>query len=239
MVPLFSMTVNTTNNDTELSAVNSILAAIGQAPVSRIYNQEGASLVYINPEVSFAHTLLNEVLVDVQNEGWVFNREDHYTLTPDSDEEFKIPPNVLRMDISEGQVYRTSNSEGQVYRTSNVVRRDGKLYDKMRHTYKFGKNPISFDILWFFKFEDVPPVFQRYIAMRAAGRAAVQMVGNPQLVQLLQQQEAQLRAACMEYEANQGDYNFLGFPDNTVYRTYQPWTTLQRSPPGGFGGYIW
>ena len=49
-----------------------------------------------------------------------------------------------------------------------------------------------------------------YIVHRAAGRAATQLVANPQLVQLLGTQEAQARAACLEYECEQGDHNFMG-----------------------------
>ena len=39
----------------------------------------------------------------------------------------------------------------------------------------------------------------------------------------------------MEYEANQGDYNFMGFPDGTVYNAYQPYRTLARGT--GAWGY--
>ena len=70
-------------SETELSSVNSILMAIGQAPINRIYQKQDGELVYINPEVAFVHSLLMEVNADVQNEGWVFNREDHYPLTPE------------------------------------------------------------------------------------------------------------------------------------------------------------
>ena len=219
------MTAETTyDTETELHAVNSILAAIGQAPVNRIFNPEDKKLAFINPEVSFAYQLLQEVNVDVQNEGWVFNREDRYPLTPNSIGEIYIPNNVLRMDVSDGQIWRTSD----------VIKRDGKLYDRMHHTYTF-KGTIYFDIVWKFPFEDLPSVFKRYITMRAAGRAATQMVANSELTQLLSSQESQLRAACMEYEANQGDYNFMGFPAGSVYQTYQPAKTLARGTnSGGF-----
>ena len=43
----------TTDTDTELSAVNSILGAIGQSPIT--------TLNYENPEVSFIYNILTEV----------------------------------------------------------------------------------------------------------------------------------------------------------------------------------
>ena len=204
--------------ETELSSVNSILGAIGQSPVSRIYHSnKNNELVYTNPEIAIIHNILMEVNKDVQNEGWVFNREDDYEIMPDVNSHIVIPPNVLSMDVHENSVYRTTD----------VVRREGKMYDKLHHTFLFD-SPMSFDIVWRFEYEDLPSVFQRYITLRASGRAAVQLVTNPQLVQLLGTQEAQARAACMEYECNQGDHTFFGMPANTAYRSYQPYRALAR-----------
>ena len=209
--------------ETELSSVNSILGAIGQAPVSRIYQKEKyanqTELIYINPEIAIVHELLMEVDTDVQNEGWVFNTEWNYPLTPDNHGHILIPTNVLRMDVSEGQVYRDTD----------VVKRGFKLYDRLHHTFDFAPNTlINFDITWKWDFDELPSVFQRYITLRASGRAATQMVTNADLVKLLQTQEAQARAACMEYECNQGDHTFFGTPMGTSYRSYQPYRTLAR-----------
>ena len=245
----FPFAIMNTNvqTDTELSSVNSILIAIGQAPVSRLYTTEpetiqmeyvhreemcGQTLTftgtqeadykargYANPEVAMIHTILMEVNSDVQNEGWVFNRESHYPLTPTADGDIEVPESILRMDVYDNQTYRTSD----------LVKREGKLYDKMNHTYKFDPlKAIYFDIVWKWDYEDLPSVFKRYITLRASGRAATQLVTNPQLVQLLATQEQQARAACMEYECNQGDHTFFGTPDHTVYRSYQPYRTLAR-----------
>lgn len=221
-------TPTTYDTETELSSVNSILGSIGQAPVTRLCHEQNGELVFTNPEIAYIYQILQEVNTDVQNEGWVFNREDHYTLTPsknngripellNDDTIVVIPDNMLRMDISMGQVWRTSD----------VVKRNGCLYDKLNHTYKFTR-AIDFDITWKFPYEDLPSVFKRYITSRASGRAATQLVSNPQLVQLLQVQEGQARAACMEYECNQGDHTFFGTPPNTAYRSYQPYRTLAR-----------
>jgi len=203
--------------ETELSSVNSVLGAIGQAPVSRIYNDVNDELVFINPEIAFIHQIISEVDTDVQNEGWIFNTEFNYEMVPDNSDEITIPVDVLRLDVTAGQVYRTTD----------VVRRSGKLYDRYNHTYKFTDN-VCLDFTWKLPFEELPSAFQRYIILRASGRAATQMVTNPELVQLLAQQEAQARAACMEYECNQGDHTFFGTPAGTSYQSYQPYRTLAR-----------
>ena len=205
------MAISNTENLTELNAVNSILGAIGQTPVT--------SLDLENPETSFVYQLLQECNRDVQDEGWVFNREECYELTPDGNKEIKLDSSILRMDVSENDINRTTN----------VVRRNGKLYDKYTHSYQFD-GPVYFDIVWFLPFSDLPSVFQRYITSKASGRAATQLVSNPNLTQLLTAQEAQTRAACLEYECNQGDYNMMDFQPGTIYRSYRPYTALRRYP---------
>jgi hypothetical protein len=193
--------------------------AIGQAPITRICDKKEDEFVYVNPEVAFVHSLLMEVNSDVQNEGWVFNRENHYPLTPEADGHIYIPENVLRMDVYENEVYRTTD----------LVKRNGKLYDKMNHTFEFDPlKSIYFNMVWKWEYEELPSVFKRYITLRASGRAATQLVTNGNLVQLLATQEAAARAACMEYECNQGDHTYFGTPDHTSYRSYQPYRTLAR-----------
>tara|TARA_R110002012_G_scaffold78578_1_gene200136 strand:- start:2983 stop:3621 length:639 start_codon:yes stop_codon:yes gene_type:complete len=205
--------------ETDLSSVNSILGAIGQAPISSVYQKQGTELLYVNPEVALIHQLLMEVDRDVQNEGWIFNTEFNFPLLANAEGMVFIPPNVLRMDISEGQVIRDLDP----------VKRGDRLYDRHHHTYIFPTDrTLFFDITWKWDFDELPSVFQRYITLRASGRAATQMVTNPQLVQLLQTQEAQARASCMEYECNQGDHTYFGTPMGTAYRSYQPYRTLHR-----------
>ena len=197
------------NTDTELSAVNSILGAIGQSPIT--------TLDYENPEISFVYNILMECSVDVQNEGWVFNTENNYPFKMNTDGEMSIPNNILRMDVTEGQIYRYTD----------LVRREGKIYDKLNHTFKFDE-PVNFDVVWLFPYPDLPSVFKRYITYKASGRAATQLITNPQLTQLLAQQEAFSRAACMEYECEQGDYTFMGWPNGTSYQAYKPHHALRR-----------
>ena len=203
------MQETTYDTDSMLSAVNTVLGSIGQAPVQR--------LEYTNPEISFVSNIIDEVNSDVQNEGWVFNREENYPFKPTNLNRIIVPPNVLRLDISDGQVYRTSD----------VVVRDGKLYDKLSHSYEFTQ-PVKCDVVWMYPYADLPTIFKRYIQHRASVRAATQLVANPELAQMLASQEAYSRAACLEYECNQGDYTFFGTPDGTSYRSYQPYRALAR-----------
>ena len=209
------MTTTTVDIDTELSAVNAILGSIGQAPVS--------GLDFQNPEISFIYNLLKEVNQDVQAEGWMFNIEYHIKETVGADDKIIIESDVIRID-----------NEDEWDRTRDFVRRkdsDGiwKLYDRVNHTFEYPDDDYFYvNKVRLLNFEDIPTVYQRYIVYKASGRAAVQLVSNQALQQMLATYEGQARASCMEYECNQGDHNFMGWPDESAYQSYKPYRALKR-----------
>ena len=203
------MATTTIDIDTELSAVNSILGAIGQAPVT--------SLVFDNPEISFIFNLLRDANVDTQAEGWHFNTEYHVKFSPNTSKKIAIGNDILSMDLHDNQARRHYD----------LVRRKGFIYDKIDHTDEFD-NDLDLDIVRLYEFEDLPIVFRRFITYRAASAAATQLVANPQLVRLLTNQASLARAALQEYECNQGDHSMLGFQEDTAYQTYQPFRNLRR-----------
>ena len=210
------MTTTTVDIDTELSAVNAILGSIGQSPIS--------GLDFANPEISFIYNLLKESNQDVQNEGWTFNLEYHIkNSNKDSNNKFVIDSDVIRID-----------NEDAWDKTRDFVRRkdsDGiwKLYDRVNHTFEFPDDDYFYvNYVRLLEFEDIPTVFQRYIIYKASGRAAVQLVSNANLQKMLAVYEQQARAACMEYECNQGDHNYMGWPDESAYQSYKPYQSLRR-----------
>jgi hypothetical protein len=206
------MATTTIDLDTELSAVNNILGAIGQSPLT--------TLNFDNPEVSLIYNLLRDANVDTQAEGWHFNTEKHIKYTPDSvTHKITIGNDILSMDLHDNQARRPYD----------FVRRNGFLYDKIEHTDEFADiDSVDLDVVRLYNFEDLPIIFRRYIVYRASRVAATKLVSNPNLVKLLAQQEALSRAALMEYECNQGDHSMFGFEDNSAYQTYQPWRNLRR-----------
>ena len=46
--------------------------------------------------------IVKEVNKDVQAEGWIFNQEYRLSWNPDAQGYIEIPPDVLRLDISDG-----------------------------------------------------------------------------------------------------------------------------------------
>lgn len=213
------------NAQAELNAVNEILASIGQAPVSTIEAQtvtyEDGSVVetVINPEVAIAFETLLQVSREVQAEGWSFNKETEYPISPDNDGYINLPGNMLAMDMSD--IY-----DNKQYDT---VIRYGKLYDKIQHTDVWEQDTYSVDVVWYLDFVDLPQVFKDYVISRAATRCATRLVGDPQLAQTLLGYEGLRRANCLEYECNEGDYSMFGFKKGEDYYTsYKPFQVLSR-----------
>ena len=196
---------------TELDAVNQILSSVGQAPVTTLDLQ--------NPEVAIAVNTLREVSKQVQVEGWTFNTERKYTLSPDSStKQINYPANMLRIDANEEEHKNEYD----------LVRRGGKVYDRLNHTNEFN-NAIKVDVVWLFDYYDLPPGIQAYITAKAARMCATKMVGDKELNALLQEQELMTRAAALEEECQQGDYSMFGFQDGNQYQTtYQPFHAMQR-----------
>jgi hypothetical protein len=197
---------------TTLQAINQMLTGIGQAPV--------VSLDIANPEIATALSILDSVNREVQGEGWNFNTEINYPFTPDTNGEIVVPDNVLQLSDN-----KTSNS--QQYQT---VLRNGKLYDKVYHTYTFlGTDPVLCDVVWLFNFEDLPQVFQDYITQRAARVFAGSVVGSKEMFQFNQQDEGILRANCIAYDTNTSEVNIFGVETGqNFYISYTPFRTIAR-----------
>ena len=192
---------------TKLEGVNIVLSNIGQAPVT--------SLATLNPAAKLAEQILDEVSLSTQAEGWVFNTEQDYPFTPDNNKEIQIPSNVLALDFVE-------------FGDKNTVQRGGKLYDKRNHTYHFD-DIVYGKVTWLFDFVDLPEVFKNYIAMRAANVFANRSVGSNEIVKYSKEEEQIARAAIMEYETQQGDYNMLNDrAGGTEFHTFLPYNAIKR-----------
>ena len=203
----------TTYKLTKLAAVNIILSNIGQAPLN--------SLNTSNPLSSLAEGMIDEVSNSLQSEGWVFNTEQDYPFTPNNNKFIEIPANVLSLDKTEW-----SSIEPIIRKPAGVTNQ--RLYDKRDHTYEFdGVQYLK--VVWYFDFLDLPEVFKQYITIRAANLFANRAVGSNEVVKYSEKEEEQARAAVMEYETQQGDYNiFNDSAGGREFQTYLPYNAIKR-----------
>ena len=198
-----------TSAQIELQAVNEILASVGQAPVT--------TLDQTNPDVAIAYDTLIQVSREVQAEGWTFNKEYDYPFLPDTNQEILISDNILQLDLSPD------------YPDKDAIRRNGKLYDRTAHSFKWTDGEVKCDVVWLFDWSDLPKPIQDYIVARSATIVSSKIVGDTSQYQMLQQREAYCRAMAMEYECNQGGYTFFGHPrGGNYYNSYEPYKALYR-----------
>jgi hypothetical protein len=206
------MSYPTSLTDTELSAVNQILGAVGQAPIQ--------TLDQTNPDVDIAYTTLIDVSRSVQAEGWNFNTENEYPLTPDTSGFIYVTSSMLGIDLSD-------LPENRGYQ---VTQRDGKLYNKTDHTFVWPTTKsYKCDIVWLIDFASCPQVFQDYIVAKASVLASIKMIGDKDQYLLLQDREKSTRACLLEADCNQANYSMLGYSTGEdYYYSYQPFQTLAR-----------
>lgn len=197
---------------TQLQAINQMLSGIGQAPV--------VSLDVANPEIAIALNVLDSVSREVQGEGWHFNTEVNYPFTPDNNGDISVPANVLQ--LSDNKFANT-----QKYQT---VLRNGKLYDKVNHTYTFPVGEtIKCDVVWQFDFEDLPQVFKDYITQRASRVFAGRVLGSQEMVSFNSTDEGVLRANCIAYDTGSSDVNIFGLETGqNFYVSYTPFRAIAR-----------
>lgn len=191
---------------TKLGAVNIVLSNIGMSPVT--------ALTSANPMVATAETILDEVSVSVQSEGWVFNTERDYPFAINTEGKIAVPANILALDIDGTSEF-------------DLVQRGGFLYDKAGHTDVFTDN-VELDVIWCFDFDDLPEAVKQYITVRSANLFAGRAVGSQEAVRFGQQEEAAARAAVLEHETQQGDYNMLQSESGRNLRTYLPFDAVYR-----------
>lgn len=171
----------------ELDAVNDILAAIGESPVSSL---EGDP----NADVANARRILNQVNIEVQARGWTFNIEEGATLSPDSFSGLiEYLSDYLRITTSGGTAY---------------VNRGGYIYDRTNKTDVFTSS-LTVDLVRFKTFSEMPVCFRSYIVAKASRRFNIRFFGAGEIEGSLQEQEAEAWQQVMEYELDYGGYNML------------------------------
>lgn len=171
----------------ELEAVNDMLAAIGESPVSTL---EGDS----NTDVVSARRILHKVNRREQSKGWTFNIDESAPLSPDSNSGL-IPymPNYLRL-VSEG---------GTPY-----INRGGYVYDRTNRTDKF-TSPLTVQLVTLVPFDEMPEVFKAMVVAMAAKEFNISFFGAPEVDTVLSNEIAELRMSVMEYEMDYGAFNIF------------------------------
>ena len=191
----------------ELEAINTIIATIGESPINSLDEHPTHDIVA-------AINTLKEVSTEVQTEGWNWNTDDDFPLVPNLDKEIIVPPNTVRIHFRES------------LDPQDVVLRGQKLYDRANHTYLFDRT-LYVTITFLLPFEELPEAARRYIVLRAGRIFQDRFVGSGTIHDFNSMDEARARATLMAEERMQDRPNILS---GTSIRTkgWRPIDVLRR-----------
>lgn len=194
-----------TTPTTEVEAVNIMLSGIGESPVN--------SLAEMTADVSMARHILHECSKEIQCEGFQWNTEDNFPLSPDVHGYILVPPSVVRIHFREPT-------------DREITIRGNRLYDRINHTYSFAQGvKLLCTVTLCLPFEQLPEAARRYTVLKSLRVFQERVVGSSQLSQFHQGDEARARALMLSEERRQDRPNLLkGTLPPTG--TWQPYTAL-------------
>jgi hypothetical protein len=188
---------------TKLEAVNIMISVIGESPV----NSLGGSAVPVT--VVQAEAVLDETSKAIQSEGWHFNTEHAYTLTPDSStSKIVLPSSTLKVDL-----------DPKVYTDSDPVQRGFTLYDRKNHTDIWTKE-VKASITWDLDFTELPEQFRHYITVKAARIFANRLLGSREIEGFALRDEIEAKARAVDSDSENAD--------RTIFDNYSVLRVLDR-----------
>ena len=173
---------------TKLNGVNTMLSAIGEAPV----NSLSSGLL----EAEVAETILDTVDREVQSMGWHFNTELNKSYAQDSNGEIILGNDILRADA-------TQKSDSK-----DLVQRGLKMYDRGNHTFVINAE-AALDVVVQLDFDDLPEVAKRYVVLRATRIFQDRIVGSNTLHDFHMRDEAAALTELKEFDKAADDHNIF------------------------------
>lgn len=182
----------------KLDAVNTMLAAVGDSPVSSLTDHQSV-------DVYNAISMLDEVSRKIQSQGWQFNTLTEMTVKPDmASKRIRYNPTWISFVSTDGNVY---------------VKRGDFLYDITNKTYNF-ENDVIATIIEAVDYEDLPDCFKTYITSKAAIKFQSRYLGDDNISQMLVAESNEAYADIVQYSIDTGT-NMLQIPavSQTLSRT--------------------
>ena len=193
----------TNASTTELEAVNTMLATIGEAPVNSITGS-------LPLDASLAKNTLTEINREVQAGGWHFNSRYKYTLSLDTDSKIPLADNIMRVDLDVSK-YSTG--------TYDVIKQGGFLFNKVENTFTFDK-ALDAKVILYLDFTDLPENARRYITIRASRIFQDRTIGGNSLHKFSSVDEANAMAVLKQEESQTANH--------TIFNNYDTYNIINR-----------
>lgn len=192
---------------TELEAVNQMLRSINEQPVQ--------SLASGQIDAEQAEAILTETSRTIQAEGWHANTRRSVSVTKNSDNQFAVGVNVLKVDtVNPDSPRRTGSPNPSSFYNAGLRRSqdDTKwlLYDVDNDSETWADpDTLTVDIVEFLPFEHLPVALQAYI-YRSAGHAFQKSaVGSQVLFEFTREDVERAEARAVQTDMENEDRNML------------------------------
>lgn len=178
---------------TQLQAVNVLIASLGESPIASITPPPTS-------DADEALARLNEVDLEVQSEGWHWNREKDFQLSLNGDGTITVPAQTLSMALAYGSAHNQAPME--------ITVRGQTLYDIKNHTNVFTTAPYV-DLVIRLDWDSLPQATRAYIVHEAARRFHAGKVGSQVVLEVNAQDLARARLTMEQREDEQAGQNTI------------------------------
>lgn len=209
---------------TELEAVNAMLAAIGESPLS----SQSEVDTPVTADVEMAVNTLRDALRDVLAESWRFNTEFGYEVVKaanfnwtDTDGVttqlgiYKPPANLLAFEVSDSADQSGYKLVDTTLRPSRLYKEAGLavpvFYDRVKNRDGFptaDRTRLFIDAVWYMDFAALPDVARRYITVVAA-RRFLAINGQKEIIGYTQLDEGRARKNLKQREGRVDSYSMF------------------------------
>ena len=186
---------------TKIESVNSMLSAVGEAPITNLDEDLAEAQMAVNT--------LDTTSREVQSRGGSWNTDRKRKMSLAANGEILIPVNAMKIDAVDGNT-------GQPDRSKRFVIRDRKIYDMINRTYTFTEAQYV-DLVIALDFHELTESSRRFITLDATTRYMTDVLGADAD---LQQVQAQAQRAWIQLEWEEDKTS-----DNNILKD-QPLTSL-------------
>jgi hypothetical protein len=161
-----------------LDAVNKLLSTLGRSRVNTLTPPP-------NQDAVDALATLNEVDLEVQTQGWHWNREYNYPLTLNGDGTITLPNQTLSVMGAYGTMVDASDPQEDMSEdgiSDDITAHGQLLYDLTAHTTVFTTAPLV-DIIIRRDWDSLPQAARSYITLEACDRYQSPKTGNQVVLQ--------------------------------------------------------
>lgn len=182
----------------ELNAVNSILASIGNAPLTTLTGT-------LSIDATMAQNALHAEVRRICSYGFAFNTEHEYPITADGSGNLNLSATMLHADL-----------DTRYHAGKDSVQRGLFLYDRKNHTFVWDAGTYKCTVKLLVQFDDMPEAARMYAALSAGQKFQSNAVGDQLLYRFDEKEVQEAWLTLLEEESDAADANI--FEGGQAYR---------------------